>query len=359
MSATLPRIGLIDERARLNSIPINVLFELTHRCNAKCFHCYVVPQREQELDTHEVKRALDELAEAGALFVTFTGGEIMLRHDLYEIVMHARSLHFAVRLFTNGTLIDEEAADRIAELRPVDVGISIYGASAKTHELVTRIPGSFDRSVWALRLLRERGIYTHLKCVLMAENAGERKEIGDLADELGAHVQFDPQLTPKNNGDTSPLDHRMAQQVTASIVSAAPLEGELDLDCPPCGAGRDMVTISPSGEVLPCVQWPRSFGSLRESPFSELWRGPKASEARSFTISQLAGCLSCNDLGYCSPCLGLNYVETGDVSQPSPSVCAMARARREGAAAWARDAAFSLSAGAEQQSSKHVPDGAR
>ena len=331
MSGTLPRIAVLDTGARESNTPINVLFELTHRCNLRCFHCYVIADKRPELDTHEVRGVLDQLAEAGTLFITFTGGEIMLRQDLFEVLEHARDRHFAIRLFTNGTLIDEEAADRIARIKPVDVGVSVYGPTAEIHEAVTKARGSFDKSVRALQLLHDRGIMTHLKCVLMEENVNVRGGVGDLADELGAYAQFDPQVTPRNDGDLSPTSHSIDDTELSNVVHASQLRGALDLDTALCAAGRDSASISPAGDVLPCVQWPMPIGNLRQQSFSEIWSSPEASAIRDLTMSKLDTCRDCPDLGFCSLCLGLNYVENGDATRPSSSVCRMARARKKGA----------------------------
>jgi len=327
----MPRINSLDFGAREHNAPVNVLMELTHRCNLRCFHCYVVPDPEPQLTTEEVFDVLEQLSEAGTLFLTLTGGEIMLRRDLYEIIRRARELHFAVRLFTNGTLVDQAAADRIAALNPVDVGISIYGANATTHDGVTGNRGSFDRSIATVSMLVERGVLTRIKTVLMSDNIDERHEIAQLAEELGAHIQFDPVLTPKNDGDDRALEHSLADADMADISRIEPLALSIDPSTALCAAGRDAATISPSGAVLPCVQMPMPLGRLRERSFAEIWSGEEASAMRTLTMGRMESCTSCSDLPYCNPCLGLNFVETGDPSTPSSSVCRTARARRKGA----------------------------
>jgi radical SAM protein with 4Fe4S-binding SPASM domain len=199
-----------------------------------------------------------------------------------------------------------------------------------THEAVTKVPGSFERSVRGLRLLHERGVVTRLKCVLMAENVDEREAIGELGEELGATAQFDPQLTPRNDGDVTPVEHRLDDDVLKLLLASDQEYSAVEGDVPLCSAARDAVSISPSGDVNPCVQMPYSLGSLRDKPFSEIWKGDVADEIRSLTLSKLSRCSACSDIRFCNPCLGLNLIETGDATRPSSSVCRMARARRKG-----------------------------
>ena len=106
-------------------IPFKVDWEITYRCNLRCSHCYQTgASGEKELTTEEIYSALDELADLGCLYLTFTGGEILLREDLFDIAKYARKKEFAIRLFTNGTLIDEKVADKIKNLSPLSVEIS-------------------------------------------------------------------------------------------------------------------------------------------------------------------------------------------------------------------------------------------
>src|SRR5579862_6322496 len=111
--------GLAVEMAakalKLN-IPLAVQLDLTYRCNEKCVHCYLDHEDHGEMNTAEIKHLLDEMAAAGVLLLTLSGGEIFLRKDFFEILEHARALTFSVRLKTNAILVREREAERLAEL---------------------------------------------------------------------------------------------------------------------------------------------------------------------------------------------------------------------------------------------------
>lgn len=328
---TSPAIDKLYEKALTQNIPVSVLFELTHRCNLRCCQCYVSPEKEKELSLEEIKRVLDQLAASGALYLTLSGGEIFLRKDFFEIMTYARSINFAIRLFTNGTLVTESLADRIAALSPLDVCISIYGPDADSHEFVTRIPGSFNASLRTLKLLNARGVKTIVKCLLMRHNVANIADVVALAERLGANAQFDPLVTPRSNGDLAPAYHRIDSKALANLISEDMPRDKADLRKPLfCGAGRDMVSISPSGRVYPCVQFPVCFGSLREEIFADIWlKSDKAIALRSLKPSNIEMCALCADREYCRPCPGLNVIETGDWHSPSQLNCWVAHTRKQ------------------------------
>ena len=128
-------------------IPISGSIELTQRCNNQCIHCYnnlsIGDQnaRGEELTLGEYRRILDEIAAAGCLWLLLTGGEIFIRKDFLDIYTYARQKGFLITLFTNGTLIDHEVADQLAQLPPFSIEITIYGHSKQTYESITKIPG--------------------------------------------------------------------------------------------------------------------------------------------------------------------------------------------------------------------------
>lgn len=345
MGCTEPMVSVVEKvnsLAEVSSTPLSVHFELTYRCNLRCSHCYLSrDDTREELSTKEVERTLDELAEAGCLFLTFTGGEILLRQDIFEILRTAKSKGFALALFTNGTLIDPETADLIQSLSPLRVELSIYGADSDTHDGVTGVRGSFNRSVSAARLVRERGIKVVLKCPLMKENVTKYGGVVELSKSLGANCKFDPIITPKNDGSREPLSHRLGGEELLEPIRELGLypraprpinENGRELLC---DAGVTTCSISPYGDVYPCVQLPMLLGNLREESFREIWRNSTVlSELKALKNSDLASCQVCDLSPYCSRCLGLALSEDGDLLGPSKACCQLAEVRGQLIRAW-------------------------
>ena len=194
------------------NIPISASFELTYSCNINCNICYQFLPDRNELTTLEVKNILDQLADAGCLYLSFTGGEPLLRKDLWEIAEYAKEKTFALTLQTNGTLLGLHEADRIKKLNFFEVHISVLGADDSTHDRITRTKGSFRKAINAAELLIERGITVVFKTTVMKENFAEYKDIWKLGKELGARPYFSPVIYPKTDKNKGPLEHRLSDE---------------------------------------------------------------------------------------------------------------------------------------------------
>jgi radical SAM protein with 4Fe4S-binding SPASM domain len=327
------------ERAMADKVPLFAHLELTARCNLRCSHCYVAPDaaKATELSADEWVDVLGQLARESTLFVTFSGGEPLLRPDALEIAAAAVSLGFAYRLFTNGTLIEESHADALASLPPVAVEVSVYGADAATHDAVTGAPGSFEQTLRGIRLLVDRGVRVVVKSPMMRDNFRQLDALRRQAQQLGCEFKYDAMITARLDGNRGPLTHRLTHEGYRALLADsddAQAVTFVDMDEPFCTAAHTRVCISPAGEVYPCVALPISAGSLRRQPFAEIWRqGDILRQLRAATKRDAAECVGCEYLAYCARCPGMAYVEDGDWKARSSAACELARARNE----WAQE----------------------
>jgi len=337
--------GLMREmgaKALKLGIPLSVQLDVTYRCNEDCIHCYLDHEDHGEMTTAEIKSLLDQLADAGVLFLILSGGEIFLRKDLFEIVAYARKLMFSVKLKTNAVMIRKAKAQRIADLGVESVQISVYSHKADVHDTITKLPGSFRRTIEGARLLKAAGVKVSFANVLMQHNANDYPEVQALAQNLGAHYQVDATITPMMDGDRSILDLNIdpdkLEEVfrDASLVGnveefCAPPAGPLDeadaLDTLPCSAGHTACYVSPYGDVYPCVQFPLPSGNVRQTKFIDIWKhSPQLLEVRSISMGDLQGCSKCTHGSSCSRCPGLAYME-GNMRGPSTQDCEKSYAR--------------------------------
>ncbi len=329
----------IGMRALELGVPLSVHFDLTWRCNERCIHCYLDHDDRGEVSTAEVKDILDQLAAAGTFFLILSGGEPVMRKDFFEIVEYARRLMFSVKVKTNGILIGEREAARLRELAVEVVQISVYSHRSQVHDAITKVPGSLERSLRAIRLLRDQGLKVIVAGVMMRQNMGDYKEVQRLAEELGVAFQLDPTITPKIDGDASILNLRIPNEVLPELFRDPTLVGDVDefcataetdtraLEALPCSAGHTACYISPYADVFPCVQFPLPTGNLRREKFLDIWRGsPQLQEVRSIRVGDLHTCSSCGNVATCSRCPGLAYME-GDMRGPSAADCDKSFAR--------------------------------
>ena len=134
-----------------HNIPFVMLLELTYKCNLHCQHCYIIKENRSELTYSQITKLLDELANNGTLYLTLSGGEVMVREDFWDIVEYAKKLNFALRIYTNGTLLTSKDIERFAAIPILNVGISIYSASADIHDKIRGFDGAFDKTVQAVK----------------------------------------------------------------------------------------------------------------------------------------------------------------------------------------------------------------
>src|SRR5215468_8417681 len=124
----------MNEKAMKLGIPLSVHLDVTYRCNERCEHCYLDHDDKGEMTTQEIKNLLDQLADAGVFFLTFSGGEVFMRRDFLELVEYARNLQFNVKIKTNGVMIRDREAHRLRELGVEEIQISIYSHRPEVHD---------------------------------------------------------------------------------------------------------------------------------------------------------------------------------------------------------------------------------
>ena len=321
-------------------IPLGVQVDLTYRCNERCVHCYLDHDDHGEMTTVEIKRLLDEMAEAGVFILTFSGGEILVRKDFFEILEYARALMFCVKLKTNAVLIREREAARIRDLGVESIQVSIYSHRPEVHDAITLVPGSLKRSLNAIRFLKSQGLKVIIANVLMTQNMGDYSEVRALADELEVESTLDPTVTPMMDGNRSTLNLSVDNAALKRVLRDASLVGDVDEFCTvstgqeednlqalPCSAGHTSCYVSPYGDVFPCVQFPLPSGNVRERRFLDIWRNSdQLNEVRSIRVKDLPTCSRCTHVSKCTRCPGLAYME-GNMRGPSIQDCEKSFAR--------------------------------
>ncbi|MCI0396971.1 MAG: radical SAM protein [Chloroflexi bacterium] len=330
----------ILRRTRKEHRLLSAHWEITYRCNERCTHCYldVLPPGSQlpgELTTEEAKGVIDQLAELGALTISFSGGEVFLRKDIFEIAGYARKKGFAVRFFTNGILIKPPVADKIAAIKPVVVELSVYGVDAETHDGITQVPGSFDLTLRAVKLLLERNVRCIIKTPVMKENIHQIEALKQLAADLGITFQYDLTIIPKHTGDLSPLKHRptddqlldfLRERVSPETWHLYPYNDDFRF----CSIGMNSLDIGPYGEIYTCVGARVSAGNVRQAPLHQIWKeSPVWEQTTNLNLANLPVCATCELRQFCVRCHGTAAFEDGDMLGCSSVAYREARLRRQ------------------------------
>jgi radical SAM protein with 4Fe4S-binding SPASM domain len=338
--------GLWEKAAR-NRTPLVGSLDLTFRCNNNCIHCYCnksphdAGERAREMDTALISRIIGEIVDAGCLWLLLTGGEPLIRSDFREIYLQAKKRGMLVTIFTNGTLIDEEDADFLAEWRPSSVEVTLYGATQKTYEDITQVHGSYKRCMRGIELLLQRKVALKLKTMAMRQNVREIPMMKEYAESMGLEFRFDPLVNARLDSGRGPLSSRLGVEDVLRLDREDGMRWrELGRLCREnagdpgsamlysCGAGGTSFHVDPYGKLCMCVMARNQSYDLRDGRFGEGW-SVFLKDLKAKKTSAGNRCRTCGLRSLCGQCPGWSQVEHGDDETPVAFLCEIAYNRAE------------------------------
>ena len=331
----------------------SMMLELTYRCSEKCIHCYnegatrndneiSTRGNRKELTLDDYKRIIDELYDLGLVKVCLTGGDPFSKSFAWELIEYLYNKGVAFDVFTNGQAIVNDV-ERLANYYPRLVGVSIYSGIDEVHDYITRIKGSWKRSMNVVRRLSALAVPMNLKCCVMRPNVKSYYMVADIAKQYGALPQFEINLTDSIEGDRCVSKYlRMTPEqleivlrddnITLYVGKEAPNYGgqTKPMDENPCGAGDNSFCITPEGKLIPCCAFHRLFGDLKEKSVSEIIDESKElAYWRSLTLNEYEECGHHEYCSYCNLCPGNNFIEHGTPLKAAEVNCYVAKIRYE------------------------------
>jgi len=335
-----------------------IAWEITRRCNLKCVHCRsssgLEAKGHPDFPLAEAKRVLDDIASYAKPVVVLSGGEPLLRPDVFEIATYGTSLGLRMCLATNGTLVTQEICGKIKAAGIKMVSLSLDGASAEVHDDFRCQPGAFAGTLNAARLFKENGISFLINSSFTKRNQDEIPKIYQLAKEIGATAWYMFMIVPTGRGEDI-MDELIApEDYEKLLVWHYDMEkGEKDIlvrpTCAPnyyrvvlqqakeqgddyqrrtlqfstggskgCLAGQLISLIDVDGNVLPCSYFPMAAGNIREKSFKEIWEKSELfQDLRNFKAYK-GRCGTCEYVNVCGGCRARAYAVTGDYMAEEP-----------------------------------------
>ncbi len=337
----------LHERAARTHQVIKAQLELTYRCNLHCRHCYTDPYNHRdwfprELTLPEIKRLLDDMANLGILWLNLTGGEIFTHPHFWDIYEDAYGKGFLLQLYTNGTLFTPATVDRLRRRPPFSIDISCHSVNEHAFDRFTQTPGSFRAFMKGIALLKVSGLPFTLRTKAMNWNKDELPAIRHFVESLGLTFGFTTALSPRLNGDLSPLDLRLAPEDVALLEqqNAPTCEGDdtcrtsADLSAPPtdrlyrCGCGTNAIHINAWGELGACTLEYEHRVSLRECSLRDAI-DKVFTAIRASRYHDPSPCLTCQVFTFCEKKPSDASRECGRAEAPIPYDCDVALARAE------------------------------
>ncbi|HID32325.1 MAG TPA: radical SAM protein [bacterium (Candidatus Stahlbacteria)] len=300
-------------------IKLPVLSELavTYRCNLSCRFCYNNGRKAPEVSTDSLKLLIRAIAvDAKVPSISFTGGEPTLRHDLPELIGFAKGLGLWTNLITNGTRLTEDYLKRLKRSGLDSIQISIEAGDRKTHDFLTKVSGSFDRTIIGIKSAIRSGIRVHTNTTINRINQGSVLRLPLLLRSLGLtrfsmNLMIPVGIGRKDRslwisydeiGPTILAIKRIAREVGIEFIWYSPTPYccfnpvAHQLGSKSCAACEGLLSISPRGGILPCSSWPEEIGNLFEASFDRIWFGEKAERIRAWSHKS---CYTCSHKEVC------------------------------------------------------------
>lgn len=326
------------------------LLELTYRCSEACVHCYnpgATRNSEEashrgdckELSLSDYKKLIDQFIELGLVKVCLSGGDPFSKEITWGIIDYLYEKEIAIDIFTNGQRIINDVK-RLANYFPRLVGVSIYSGIAEDHDAITRVPGSWQRSMSVVKELSDFAVPMNLKCCVMQPNLHSYYMVADIARKYGAQPQFELNITESNDGDICAKQLRLTEKqleivlrdsnIPLYVGKEAPNYGgqKRDLSQCSCGAGGTGFCLSPDGKLRGCPAFSQIYGDvLKQNVLEILSKSKPLKEWRKAVVQDYTECGRHEFCDYCNLCAGVNYTEHGDFRKPAETNCYMAKCR--------------------------------
>ena len=311
------------------TIPVSVQIELLNQCNLRCVHCYLTDYQNKGLAFDVVINLLENLRKLGTLTVVFTGGEIFLRSDIFEIIQEARKRFFSVVLLSNISLLDEDDIQRLSELDIHYIAVSLYSLR---HEIYKYITGEdiLDRILWNLELLNKYKIRVRINMPIMRMNYTEIDEIRSYCKQHDFIFRSSPIIMPKVDGDQTNYKLRLGKSdfldciKKSSTYTIEEQDAEDLLEIFPeeiCPMLKTGLSIDCLGNVYPCNSMYYKVGNIYESNIADILHF--SAELHFLYLlkkNDLGLCNACEMVKTCKRCPAIVYSETGLLYGCSPTM---------------------------------------
>ncbi len=332
-----------------------VAWELTRSCNLACVHCRAAAQDrpyEGELSEAECRKVMDQIAEVAKPIVILTGGEPLLRPDVFDLARYGSELGFRMTMATNGTLLTRQVVQRIIDSGIQRISVSLDGAGAESHDAFRKVQGAFEGALRGIAFAREAKLDFQINTTITDANIEEFPKIHELAVSLGAVAHHIFMLVPMGRGkdlaeegisaekyekalhwfyerrDKAPIQLKAtcAPHYYRILRQRAKSEGKeinfqtfgLDGVTRGCLGGSSFAFISHVGQVQPCGYLEVDSGNVREEPFNQIWENSPVFRNLRDLKRYEGKCGKCEYIGVCGGCRARAYEATGNYLAEEP-----------------------------------------
>lgn len=315
----------------LCSGPLIVFWNITCRCNLYCQHCHVGNDQYDDLNTEQCLDIVNNLRAAKVKMVILSGGEPLLRQDIFDIVRPLRDDDIKVSIATNGYTIDQNILTKLKSLNINEVQISLDSSEQRVHDAFRGKAGSYQKAIDAIRLCHEMSIPVGVNTVITPHNINGLWAMGEQLQSMGVKCWRLTINVPKGRGAALSKELQVHDNDLINIIpKLSSTYKNISIDDPlcvrfwrinsriakQCGAGIILCAIEPDGTVKPCVFSDSYLGNILENPLFDIWNSMQMEVFRN-SNAQLSDCKECSEYSKCKGgCKAFNsYYRNNKITQ--------------------------------------------
>ncbi len=324
-------VSPVEEFCRRHHVVSELHIDLTDGCTERCVHCYVPRKEVHQLPYADIEKVLRDFRDLQGLTVHITGGECMMHPDFVRICRLCKQLELNIIIFSNLTLCDARMVDALREIDPQFINVSLYAMNAGAHDAITRLPGSWKKTMDAIDRCQRAGVHIRLAAPVLKANQGEFAALHQFAKSHRVHLIPSCDIVPMADHCCSNLDHVCSACELRAVLSANKglfdrgWNGQMpDVDAKVCDIGATRLYLNAKGEYYPCDSMHGYvLGTVRENTLEEVWHGEKLNYLRSLKNKDFGKCASCEHRPWCKVCPAFNFNATEDLFKTIPAKCAV------------------------------------
>ena len=313
-----------------NCLPLEIHIDLTSACNEQCVHCYYVDHQNRHMPFEMVDKVLREFRAAQGISVYLSGGECLLHPDFDRICRLCKSLDLNIIVMSNLTLCSESRIALLREVDPQFINVSLYSMDSNVHDSITRVPGSWRKTMDAFLACEKAGLHLRIASPLLRENRESFDELERFAKDHNVHIVPDYMIFAKTNHEGTNLCHACSGHDLESVLrSNKKLFGDTiltgrkpDIDSKVCRIGENRICINAKGDYYPCDGMHEYvLGNAAVRTLLEIWNGKEMLALRRLKVRDFKKCVPCSFRRFCMICPAHNFNATGDIFIPGTSKC--------------------------------------
>lgn len=332
---------------KLHGVPqlTNVHIEITSICNERCIHCYIPHENKTvQMSKEMFYDILEQCREMKVLHINISGGEPMLHPNFLDFIKKCTEYNFSVNVLSNLTFLDEKTVVEMHKNPLLGVQTSLYSMNKDVHDSITKMAGSYEKTISGIMLLKKYNIPLQISCPIMKQNENEYNDVVEWGKTNNINVGSDYVIIGRYDSSTQNLNNRLSvcdvekiirkkanddPNYVYDIVKEADKRKSLTSEDYICSVCHSTICVAENGNVYPCAGWQGYvIGNIKDTSLVELWNtSNKIKSLRELRRKNFPKCVDCPEKEFCTMCMVRNANEspTGDYLEVNKYFCEIAR----------------------------------